>query len=53
MKYIIILLTAVILAFAGCATKQSEVKTFHLLHVNDNLAYKSVTHDDYIIKEDC
>ncbi len=50
MKYIIILSTVI---FTGCATQQFKNDSFHLLHVEDNLARKSVTQDDYIIKEDC
>ena len=55
MKYIIIMLL-----FVGCATnKEPEFKPLppeklhDLLHISENYVYKSITKEDYIIKENC
>ena len=37
--------------FVGCAATKS--KTYHLLYEEQNLAYKSVTKEDYENKEEC
>jgi len=54
MKYIIIILAAL---FFGCKSPEviEEQKTpqENLLYIADQWAYKSVTKEDYIIKEDC
>jgi hypothetical protein len=54
-------MTIVALLLFGCATSKNEPKIeplppeklHELLHISDNYAYKSITHDDYIIKEEC
>ena len=57
MKYLTITLTMMVV---GCATnKQPEIKPlppeklYDLLHTTKNYAYKSITKEDYEIKENC
>ena len=56
-----LLVLFVVTILMGCAASKPEFKPLppekynDLLYEEDlrNIAYKSVTHDDYIIKEDC
>ena len=54
MKYIIIIFA---LTFIGCVNSKPEFKPLapeelhDLLHISENYAYKSVTKEDYEIKE--
>ena len=46
----------VAMLFSGCSTIRPTQQMYdNLLYEEEynNIAYKSVTHDDYIIKEDC
>ena len=48
-KYIIITLVGL---FTGCASNKQDEGIFNLLHIEETLAYKSITIKDIIGKKD-
>ena len=55
-KTIGVILAIVLFVLSGCSSTKPEPKYYYLPYDCDefnNIAYKSVTLDDYIIKEDC